>query len=190
MSVQLRPSPPCASVVSTASTRPLYGRGAGSTPAGGSSSYARSSAERALFCDGRGRWFESSRAYLADVAQRKSTGAPLRGGLFDPGRPLPVVPDSSGPWCNGSTTSSNLVGPGSHPIAVLAALRTYAAGRGARGRGVGLLRWRGRHPPGPGSAQLPPRLRDRGAADLGRHGLERLLDRRLERPGDARRRRL
>jgi hypothetical protein len=36
MSVRLRPSPPFASVVSTASTRPLYGRGAGSTPAGGS----------------------------------------------------------------------------------------------------------------------------------------------------------
>ena len=36
MWVRLRPSPPRASVVSTASTRPLYGRGAGSTPAGGS----------------------------------------------------------------------------------------------------------------------------------------------------------
>jgi hypothetical protein len=34
--------------------------------------YARSSAERALSCDGRGRWFESSRAYhFADVAQRE-----------------------------------------------------------------------------------------------------------------------
>jgi hypothetical protein len=52
-----------ASVVSTASTRPLYGRGAGSIPAGGSFTRARSSAERALLCDGRGRWFESSRAY-------------------------------------------------------------------------------------------------------------------------------
>ena len=35
--VRLPPSPSHASVVSTASTRPLYGRGAGSTPAGGSS---------------------------------------------------------------------------------------------------------------------------------------------------------
>jgi hypothetical protein len=34
--VRLPPSPLQASVVSTASTRPLYGRGAGSTPAGGS----------------------------------------------------------------------------------------------------------------------------------------------------------
>ncbi len=59
-----------ASVVSTASTRPLYGRGAGSTPAGGSFMRARSSAERALLCDSRGRWFDSSRAFhLADVAQ-------------------------------------------------------------------------------------------------------------------------
>ena len=35
--VRLPPSPSNASVVSTASTRPLYGRGAGSNPAGGSS---------------------------------------------------------------------------------------------------------------------------------------------------------
>ena len=40
MSVRLRPSPLFASVVSTASTRPLYGRGVGSIPAGGSSSHA------------------------------------------------------------------------------------------------------------------------------------------------------
>ena len=52
-----------ASVVSTASTRPLYGRGVGSNPAGGSCSRARSSADRVLPCDGRGRWFDSSRAY-------------------------------------------------------------------------------------------------------------------------------
>ena len=72
MSVRLRPSPLDASVVSTASTRPLYGRGAGSTPAGGS-----------FIC-------------CADVAQHgKSTGAPPRGGPFDPGRPL-----STGLWCN------------------------------------------------------------------------------------------
>jgi hypothetical protein len=71
-----------ASVVSTASTRPLYGRGAGSTPAGGSP-YARSSVDRALLCDGRGRWFESGRAYHVDVAQaaehRSATpGMPVR----------------------------------------------------------------------------------------------------------------
>ena len=73
-----------ASVVSTASTRPLYGRGAGSNPAGGSLSQhwprsaraGRSPAppcrtahtpvaqrNRAPSCDGGGRWFESSRAY-------------------------------------------------------------------------------------------------------------------------------
>ena len=60
--VRLPPSPLHASVVSTASTRPLYGRGAGSIPAGGSL-HARSSEDRAPLCDGGGRWFESSRAY-------------------------------------------------------------------------------------------------------------------------------
>ena len=74
-------------------------------------SYARSSAERALSCDGRGRWFESSRAYhFADVAQKEehrdaTPGTPVRSGSSA----------SVGPWCNGSTTSSNLVGPGSTP---------------------------------------------------------------------------
>ena len=87
-----------ASVVSTASTRPLYGRGAGSTPAGGSrTTNARSSVERALLCDGRGRWFDSSRACFTRMELRgKSAGAPPRRGPFDPGRPLT---DS---WCNGA----------------------------------------------------------------------------------------
>lgn len=54
-----------ASVVSTASTRPLYGRGVGSTPAGGSASQRTLVAQRtrAPPCEGGGRWFESSRAY-------------------------------------------------------------------------------------------------------------------------------
>ena len=49
-------------------------------------SYARSSAERALSCDGRGRWFDSSRAYhFADVAQTEehrgaTPGRPVRSG--------------------------------------------------------------------------------------------------------------
>ena len=51
-----------ASVVSTASMRLLYGRGAGSTPAGGSRTPV-AQRTRALPCEGRGRWFESSRAY-------------------------------------------------------------------------------------------------------------------------------
>ena len=50
-----------ASVVSTASTRPLYGRGAGSTPAGGSSD-ARSSVESTALIR-QARWFDSSRAH-------------------------------------------------------------------------------------------------------------------------------
>jgi hypothetical protein len=72
---------------------------------------ARSSAERALLCDGRGRWFDSSRAYhFADGAQseehRSATPArPVRAGLSA----------LEGPWCNGSTASSNLAGPGSTP---------------------------------------------------------------------------
>src|SRR3954462_2808876 len=111
MSVRLRPSPlTLASVVSTASTRPLYGRGAGSTPAGGSFSYARSSAERALSCDGRGRWFDSSRAYhfAAVGPTEEHLGAP-------PGRPVrsgsSALPQA--PGVNGCTASSNLAGPGS-----------------------------------------------------------------------------
>jgi hypothetical protein len=73
-----------------ASTRPLYGRGAGSTPAGGSTAYARSSVDRALPCDGSGRWFDSSRAYhFADVAQREehrsaTPGRPVRSGSSAP----------------------------------------------------------------------------------------------------------
>ena len=51
-----------ASVVSTASTRPLYGRGRGSNPRGGSSD-ARSSVDGAPPCEGGGRWFYSSRAF-------------------------------------------------------------------------------------------------------------------------------
>jgi hypothetical protein len=103
-----------ASVVSTASTRPLYGRGAGSTPAGGFS-YARSSVDRALLCDGRGRWFDSSRAcYFADVAQREERRSatperPVRSGSSA------LTSTNRGLWCNGSMASSNLAGPGSTP---------------------------------------------------------------------------
>ena len=89
-----------ASVVSTASTRLLYGRGAGSTPAGGSSQTPVAQRTRALPCEGRGRWFESSRAYSRGRSSSgKSTGAPLRRGPFEPGRPLSSLPE--GPWCNG-----------------------------------------------------------------------------------------
>jgi hypothetical protein len=84
MSVRLRPSPSLASVVSTASTRPLYGRGAGSTPAGGSFLGGRSS-------DGRAPGRHSGEARSIRVVR------------------------STGLWCNGSMTSSNLVGPGSRP---------------------------------------------------------------------------
>lgn len=61
------------------------------------SANARSSAERALLCDGRGRWFDSSRAYqFADVAQTEEhrSATPAR----------PVRSGSSaleGAWCNG-----------------------------------------------------------------------------------------
>jgi hypothetical protein len=73
----------------------LYGRGAGSTPAGGSFTNARSSAERALLCDGRGRWFDSSRAYhFADVAQREERRA------SNPERPVRFGSSAlEGPWC-------------------------------------------------------------------------------------------
>ena len=87
MSVRLRPSPLFASVVSTASTRPLYGRGVGSIPAGGSSSHA-------------------------DVAQTEehrdaTPGRPVRAGPSACSKQRPVV--------YGRTASSNLAGPGSDP---------------------------------------------------------------------------
>ncbi len=83
MSVRLRPSPLFASVVSTASTRPLYGRGVGSIPAGGSSSHA-------------------------DVAQTEehrdaTPGRPVRAGPSACSKQRPVV--------YGRTASSNLAGP-------------------------------------------------------------------------------
>ena len=60
-------------------------------------SHARSSAERALPCDGRGRWFDSSRAYhLADVAHREEhrSATPER-----PVRSGPSALEDIGPWC-------------------------------------------------------------------------------------------
>ena len=82
--------------MSTASTRPLYGRGAGSTPAGGSRTLV-AQWTRAPPCEGGGRWFESSRVY---VRGRSSDGkAPGR----QPGeaRSTRVVRSHEGPWCNG-----------------------------------------------------------------------------------------
>jgi hypothetical protein len=97
--------------VSTASTRPLYGRGAGSTPAEGS--HARSSEERAPSCDGGGRWFESSRAYSREARGRSSAGRASER-HSEEARSIRAVRFTS-PWCNGSTPSSNLDGPGSNP---------------------------------------------------------------------------
>ena len=74
-----------ASVVSTASTRPLYGRGAGSIPAGGS------------LC----------RADVAQPAEHRVARpeGPVRSGSSA----------CTSPWCSGSTASSNLARPGSNP---------------------------------------------------------------------------
>jgi hypothetical protein len=84
-----------ASVVSTASTRPLYGRGAGSTPAGGSCTPVAQRI-KALLCDGRGRRFESGRAFhLADVAQFGRASERHSGDA----RSIRVV-RFRGTWCN------------------------------------------------------------------------------------------
>lgn len=99
--------------MSTASTRPLYGWGAGSNPAGGSASQRTLVAQRtrAPPCEGGGRWFESSRAYSRGrSSQRESAGSPARRGPFDSGRPL-----SKAPGVTESMASSNLAGPGSTP---------------------------------------------------------------------------
>ena len=65
---------------------------------------------RALPCEGRGRWFDPSRAYCADVAQKEERQSatlerPVRSGL------------SASQTCgvSGSIASSNLAGPGSSP---------------------------------------------------------------------------
>jgi hypothetical protein len=102
-----------ASVVSTASTRPLYGRGAGSTPAGGSvASHRTPVAQRNEHCPATAEDAGSIPAgrIHADVAQREehrvaSPERPVRDGSS-------ALEDS---WCNGSTPSSNLGGPGSIP---------------------------------------------------------------------------
>ena len=76
--------------------------------------YARSSVDRALPCDGSGRWFDSSRAYLthlADVAQTEEHRAST------PARPVRSGSSAlTGPWCNtASMASPDLVGPGANP---------------------------------------------------------------------------
>ena len=76
-------------------------------------SYARSSEDRALSCDGSGRWFDSSRAYRihrADVAQ------PAERRSATPERPVRSGPSASqARGVTGSTASSNLASPGSNP---------------------------------------------------------------------------
>jgi hypothetical protein len=100
------------------STRPLYGRGAGSTPAGGSSIHTRTPvAQRSERCRAKaeGRWFESSRAYARGCSS--SGRAPER--HFGEARSSRVVrshsPPSKAPGVTESTASSNLAGPGSTP---------------------------------------------------------------------------
>ena len=72
---------------------------------------ARSSEDRAPPCDGGGRWFESSRAFHADVAQQEEHR------VASPGRPVRPGSSASTKACGvtGSTASSNLAGPGSNP---------------------------------------------------------------------------
>ncbi len=93
------------------STRPLYGRGAGSTPAGGFVSTAakrQRSRQRLLSL----QWRHEPPLH-ADVAQREehrsaTPEGPVRSGSS-------ASSSSTGPWCNGSMASSNLAGPGSTP---------------------------------------------------------------------------
>ena len=111
--VRLPPSPSVhASVVSTASTRLLYGRGAGSTPAGGSSN-ARSSADSSTALRGQRTLVRIQPGVSRGRSSSgQSTGAPLRRGPFEPGRPLSLP---KAPGVTESTASSNLAGPGSTP---------------------------------------------------------------------------
>jgi hypothetical protein len=97
-------------------------------------SHARSSDDRAPSCDGGGRWFESSRAYSlqhrADVAQ------PAEHRSATPGRPVRSGSSAStSPWCNGSTPSSNLDGPGSNPGGLAATASSRADAVRLSGKG-------------------------------------------------------
>ena len=66
---------------------------------------------RALPCEGRGRWFDSSRAYPRG---RSSSGQEHRSATSE--RPVRAGPSALvDSWCNGSTPSSNLGDPGSNP---------------------------------------------------------------------------
>jgi hypothetical protein len=96
--VRLPPSP-LASVVSTASTRPLYGRGAGSTPAGGFRTPVAQWTER---CPA------TAEAAGSTPAGRTTSRTQLRGRAMGaiPRRPFdPVRPLSVGPRVSGSTAS-------------------------------------------------------------------------------------
>lgn len=96
--------------MSTASTRPLYGRGAGSTPAEGSS-HARNSVESAALMRQR----SLVRFQPGVLARgRSSVSAERRGATPEVARSMRVV-RFTGLWCNGSMASSNLAGPGSNP---------------------------------------------------------------------------
>jgi hypothetical protein len=121
-----------ASVVSTASTRPLYGRGAGSNPP---EALTRPVAQRTSSVL-RGRWvtwLESDREAVCPARPDRWRGLGESGGSpstqphadvaqpaehrsATPGRPVRSGSSAStSPWCNGSTSSSNLDGPGSNP---------------------------------------------------------------------------
>ena len=110
--VRFPPSPPHASVVSTASTRPLYGRGAGSTPAGGSV-VGRPKLRGPEHCPAKAEDAGSSPAGRAhaDVAQTAKRR------VASPERPVRLGSSAltKAPGVTESTASSNLAGPGSTP---------------------------------------------------------------------------
>jgi hypothetical protein len=77
--VRLPPSPPFASVVSTASTRPLYGRGVGSTPAGGFSAPEAQWTEHCLATAAAAGSNPAGRAYAAETCATTKPEAGLAG---------------------------------------------------------------------------------------------------------------
>ena len=159
-----------ASVVSTASTRPLYGRGAGSTPAGGSSrpraappTAGGAGLRRSLVPGTRGR--NSS-------CGRSSTGrAPGR--HPEVARSIRAVRFLVGLWCNSSMASSNLAGPGATPGGP--ALSIEVAGRSGS-----VISWQERRKP----LRFEPAIRPRhmtattlAAPGRSRSGSRLLIDR-------------
>lgn len=126
-------------------------------------SYARSSEDRVLPCDGSGRWFDSSRAYSRE---RSSSGRAPERHSGDARSTRAVRFRSKARGVTGSTASSNLAGPGSNPGGPVFLRSSRAGAARLSGEGGRTLVLRCGSTPRP---DCTPRPRRHQAA-AGRHG--------------------